>query len=42
MLERIDAACKDAIRRYERPDIDQAKLAELRDIYRVFEREVLG
>lgn len=42
MLERIDAHCKDAIRRYEPPGVDQSKVAELRKIYRAAERSILG
>jgi trimethylamine--corrinoid protein Co-methyltransferase len=42
MLERIDAYCQDAIRRYRRPEIDKSKLAEVRRIYRMAERSILG
>ena len=42
MLERIDRYCRDAIARYEPPDLDQEKLAELERLYRAHEREVLG
>lgn len=42
MLERIDRYCKDAIRRYERPDIDPARTAELRRIFLAAERRILG
>ena len=42
MLERIDQYCKDAIRRYERPDIDGAVIAELRLIFLAAERRILG
>ena len=40
MLARMDAYCKDAIRRYEPPALDQSKLAELRRIVQVAEREL--
>jgi len=42
VLRRIDEYCKDAIRRYERPDIDESKLTELRKIYRGAEKKILG
>ena len=42
MLERIDAHCKDAIRRYERPDIDEAKVTELKKIYAAAEKQLLN
>ncbi|MFH1553871.1 MAG: trimethylamine methyltransferase family protein [Pseudomonadota bacterium] len=42
MLARIDAYWKDAVRRYERPALDRAKLVELRRIYRTAERAILG
>ena len=42
MLERIDRYCKDAIARYERPDIDQKKVQELRRIFLAAERKILG
>ncbi|MGE5558481.1 MAG: trimethylamine methyltransferase family protein [Bacillota bacterium] len=42
MMKRIDTYCKDAIRRYEQPSLDQAKLAELKKIFLHFERNVLG
>jgi len=37
MLERIDRHCKDAIERYEPPDIDADKIRELERIVRAFE-----
>ncbi|MHC5035214.1 MAG: trimethylamine methyltransferase family protein [Planctomycetota bacterium] len=40
MLARIDRYCKDAIRRYERPDIDEARLKELRRILAAAERNI--
>jgi trimethylamine--corrinoid protein Co-methyltransferase len=42
MLERIDGYCKDALRRYQRPEIDPGKIAELRRIFRAAERKILG
>jgi len=42
MLERIDGYCKDAIRRYEPPEIDKDKIAELRRIFLAAERRILG
>ena len=42
MLDRIDRYCKDAIARYQPPDIDKAKLAELRRIFLAAERTILG
>jgi trimethylamine--corrinoid protein Co-methyltransferase len=42
MLARIDHYCKDAIRRYERPDIDEARLKELRRILAAAERHILS
>ncbi len=38
LLQRIDAYCRDAIRRYEPPDIDGAKIAELERIVAAAER----
>ena len=40
MMERIDAYCREAIRRYERPDIDGRKIAELKRIFEVAEKNV--
>ena len=42
MLERIDRYCKDAIARYERPEIDPGKVAELKRIFLAAERRILG
>jgi len=42
MLERIDRYCKDAIRDYQRPDVDPSKLAELKKIFLAAERKILG
>ena len=42
MLRRIDAYTKDAIQRYEEPDIDQARLREMRGILAVFEKRPIG
>jgi len=42
MLERIDRYCKDAIDGYERPDIDESKIAELKRIFLAAEREIVG
>lgn len=42
MLERIDRYCKDAVGRYERPDVDPNRTAELRRILEAAEREILG
>ena len=42
MLERIDRHCKDAIRNYRRPDIDPAKVAELKRIFLAAEKQILG
>ena len=42
MMQRIDQYCKDAIRRYERPNIEPAKAAELKRIYQVAEKRILG
>jgi len=41
MLERIDAYCRDAIRRYGPPELDAAKLSELRRIVQAAERDIL-
>ena len=40
MLERIDRCWKDAVERYERPDIDQGKIAELQRILEIAERNI--
>jgi len=42
MMERMDAHSKDSIRRYHPPDLDRARIAELRRIFLAYEREVLG
>jgi len=42
MLERIDQAVKDAIAGYQRPDLDQSKLAELKKIFLAAEKACLG
>ncbi len=42
MLERIDRHCKDAIRDYQKPDIDPPKVAELKKIFLGAERQILG
>ena len=42
MLERMDRHCKDAIKRYEPPDIDPAKIRELESILKSAEREAPG
>jgi trimethylamine--corrinoid protein Co-methyltransferase len=42
MLQRIDRYCRDAIARYERPALDESKLAELRRIFLSAERGILG
>jgi len=42
MLNRIDRYCKDAIERYEQPDVDTAKVAELRRVFVAAEQEILG
>ncbi|MCE5277241.1 MAG: trimethylamine methyltransferase family protein [Planctomycetaceae bacterium] len=42
MLNRIDAYCKDAIVRYQRPAIDEKKVAELRRIYNANEARLLA
>lgn len=42
MLQRIDDYCKDAIRRYQPPDLDRERLTELRRIFLAAEREILG
>ncbi|MHC4717131.1 MAG: trimethylamine methyltransferase family protein, partial [Planctomycetota bacterium] len=42
MLERIDRYCKDAIRDYQRPDIDPARIAELKRIFLAAEKQILG
>jgi trimethylamine---corrinoid protein Co-methyltransferase len=42
MLERIDRHCKDAIARYRPPDVDPAKVAELRRIFLAAEKQILG
>ena len=42
MLEEIDRYCKDAIRSYRRPDIDRAKVDELRRIFLAAEKDILG
>jgi trimethylamine--corrinoid protein Co-methyltransferase len=42
MLERIDRHWKEAVERYERPDIDPVKIAELRRILATAERDLLG
>jgi len=41
MLSRIDQYCRDAIRRYEPPAIDQAKIRELERIYGAAEKRLL-
>jgi len=42
MLRRIDSYCKEAIRRYEPPELDRCKVEELRRIFQAAEREILG
>jgi trimethylamine--corrinoid protein Co-methyltransferase len=42
MLQRIDRYCKDAASRYQRPALDESKLAELRRIFLSAERTILG
>ena len=42
MLERIDRYWKDAVDRYEAPDIDQHKIEELQRIFVTAERGLLG
>jgi|GEM_PF-783092 len=42
MLGRMDAYIKDAIRRYEPPELDRAKATELARIYAVAERRLVG
>jgi len=42
LLERINQRVTDAIHRYERPELDSAKLAEIRRIYAGAERDILG
>jgi len=42
MLTRIDHYCKDAIERYKQPEIDTAKVAELRRVFLAAEHETLG
>jgi hypothetical protein len=42
MLECIDRYCKEAIARYEPPELDRDKLAELERIFRAYERRILG
>ena len=42
MLERINAHCTEAIRRYTPPAIDPGKIAELKRIFRAAERKILG
>jgi trimethylamine--corrinoid protein Co-methyltransferase len=42
LLRRLEAYCKDAIRRYEPPALDPAKTAELRRIYATAERRLQG
>ena len=42
MLDRIDRYCKDAIERYEQPDIDKARTAELRRVFLAAVREIQG
>ena len=42
MLERIDRYCKDAVARYEPPDIDPAKVSELKRVFLSAERDILG
>ncbi len=42
MLERISQYCTDAIADYERPDIDEAKIEELRRIFIAAERQIVG
>jgi trimethylamine--corrinoid protein Co-methyltransferase len=42
MLARIDAYCQEARARYEPPDPDQAKQAELERILRTYERQLPG
>jgi trimethylamine--corrinoid protein Co-methyltransferase len=41
MLERIDRYWKDAVERYQKPDVDQLKIDELRRIYQTAERKIL-
>ncbi len=42
MLDDIDRHCRDAVRNYERPDIDAAKVAELKRIFLAAEKQILG
>ena len=42
MLGRIDRYCRDAVKQYERPDIDQHRIDELRRIFLAAEREIVG
>jgi trimethylamine--corrinoid protein Co-methyltransferase len=42
MLERINTYCREAIARYEPPQLDREKLAELERIFRAYERQWLG
>ncbi len=42
MLKRVDWYCRNAIERYEKPDIDQHKIDELQRIFFAAEREILG
>jgi len=42
ILERIDAHCRDAIARYDPPEIDPGKIAELRRIFLAAERDIIG
>jgi len=42
MLERIDAWCRDAVKRYEQPDIDPGKIRELEMIVDCFDYSRIG
>jgi trimethylamine---corrinoid protein Co-methyltransferase len=42
MLERIDRYCKDAIARYEPPEVDNEKIAELERIFAAAEKRISG
>lgn len=42
MLDRIDGYCREAIRRYQRPELDSAKIAELHRLFLAAERQILG
>ncbi len=42
MLERVDQYCREAVARYEPPELDREKLVELERIFRAYERQVLG